>query len=207
MLPGVKTLIAICFLLAPAAVPALAAEIAKRVLILGDSISEGYGVSREAAYPALLQEKLQAAGYAADVVNGGISGSTTASAVSRLRWHLKNKPYLVLIELGANDGLRGLSPEQTEKNLAAVIELALSEKVKVILAGMRMPPNYGKDYTRRFAAIFPHLAARFHVPLIPFLLEGVAGVASLNQADGIHPNPEGHRRVAELVLPYLEKNL
>jgi acyl-CoA thioesterase-1 len=207
MLPGVKTLIAICFLLAPAAVPALAADIAKRVLILGDSISEGYGVSREAAYPALLQEKLQAAGYAADVVNGGISGSTTASAVSRLRWHLKNKPYLVLIELGANDGLRGLSPEQTEKNLAAVIELALSEKVKVILAGMRMPPNYGKDYTRRFAAIFPHLAARFHVPLIPFLLEGVAGVASLNQADGIHPNPEGHRRVAELVLPYLEKNL
>lgn len=181
---------------------------AETVVCLGDSLTEGYGVAPERSYPSLLQERLRDAGHSgARVVNAGISGSTSASAVSRLRWQLKARPDFVILALGANDGLRGLDLAETEKNLAGAITLAQAEGVQVVLAGMQIPPNYGRDYTDRFAALFPLLARRFEIPLIPFLLEGVAAQPGLNLADGIHPNAQGYERVVlnvlEVLLPLL----
>ena len=181
---------------------------AETVVCLGDSLTEGYGVAPERSYPSLLQERLRDAGHSgARVVNAGISGSTSASAVSRLRWQLKARPDFVILALGANDGLRGLDLAETEKNLADAITLAQAEGVQVVLAGMQIPPNYGRDYTDRFAALFPVLARRFEIPLIPFLLEGVAAQPGLNLADGIHPNARGYERVVlnvlEVLLPLL----
>ena len=177
---------------------------AETVVCPGDSLTEGYGVAPERSYPSLLQERLRDAGHSgARVVNAGISGSTSASAVSRLRWQLKARPDFVILALGANDGLRGLDLAETEKNLADAITLAQAEGVQVVLAGMQIPPNYGRDYTDRFAALFPVLARRFEIPLIPFLLEGVAAQPSLNLADGIHPNAQGYERVVLNVLEVL----
>ena len=177
---------------------------AETVVCLGDSLTEGYGVAPERSYPSLLQERLRDAGHpGARVVNAGISGSTSASAVSRLRWQLKARPDFVILALGANDGLRGLDLAETEKNLADAITLAQAEGVQVVLAGMQIPPNYGRDYTDRFAALFPVLARRFEIPLIPFLLEGVAAQPGLNLADGIHPNAQGYERVVLNVLEVL----
>jgi acyl-CoA thioesterase-1 len=171
----------------------------KRLLMLGDSLTEGYGVAREEAYPAVLEKLIHDAGKNWVVVNAGISGSTTASGVSRLKWQLKTKPDLMILALGANDGLRGLKIEETKKNLAQTIELAQKEKVPVVLAGMLLPPNYGEKYRSDFAKMYVDLAAKYHLRKIPFLLEGVAGKRELNQADGIHPNPEGHKIVAKNV--------
>ncbi len=172
----------------------------QKLVVLGDSLTEGYGVSHEAAYPFLLEKKLQAAGFKWSVINAGVSGSTTASAPSRLKWLLKTKPAAVLLVLGANDGLRGLKPVESEKNLANAIELLQKEKVKVILGGLYMPPNYGKDYTEQFKKIYSSLAKKYKIPLVPFVLENVAGDPKLNQADGIHPNEEGHKVVAEHIF-------
>lgn len=172
----------------------------KRLLMLGDSLTEGYGVAREEAYPAVLETLIQKAGKHWLVVNAGISGSTTASGVSRLKWQFKNKPDLMVLALGANDGLRGLKIADTEKNLAATIELAQKEKVPVVLAGMLLPPNYGEKYRQDFAKMYVNLAAKYHLRKIPFLLEGVAGKQELNQIDGIHPNAAGHKIVAEHVF-------
>jgi acyl-CoA thioesterase-1 len=177
---------------------------AQTVVCLGDSLTEGFGVAPERSWPSLLQERLRDAGHAElRVVNAGISGSTSASAVSRLRWQLAAKPELVILALGANDGLRGLALTETEKNLAEAIGLAKSEGVQVVLAGMQLPPNYGPEYTRRFRELFPALARRFEVALIPFLLEGVAARPDLNLPDGIHPNAAGYERVVENVLEVL----
>jgi acyl-CoA thioesterase-1 len=174
------------------------------VVCLGDSLTEGFGVAPERAWPSLLQERLREAGHPElRVVNAGISGSTSASAVSRLRWQLAAKPDFVILALGANDGLRGLELDETEKNLSDAIALAKSEGVRVVLAGMQIPPNYGPEYTRRFRELFPALARRFEVALIPFLLEGVAAQPDLNLPDGIHPNAAGYRRVVENVLEVL----
>ncbi len=174
------------------------------VLCLGDSLTEGYGVAPEQSYPSLLERRLRQSGHAeARVVNAGISGSTTASAVSRLRWQLKAKPDVVILALGANDGLRGLQIEETRKNLGEAIALARSRDVRVVLAGMKLPPNYGLDYTRRFEALFPALAQKHDVALIPFLLEGVAAKPELNLPDGIHPNAAGYQIVVENVLETL----
>lgn len=175
----------------------------KRLVFLGDSLTEGYGVAREAAYPALIQEKINADKLDWAVINAGVSGSTSASALSRLRWQLKNKPDLLVLALGANDGLRGLQVSEMEKNLAQTIELAQKEKIGVVLAGMFLPPNYTKEYARKFRQVFPRLAKRYHVTLIPFLLEGVAARPDLNQADGMHPNEKGHRVIAERVYKVL----
>jgi len=176
----------------------------KRVLVLGDSIAEGLGVARDEAFPAVLQKWLAEKGHPeAILINAGVSGSTTASGVARLRWQLQNKPDIVLIELGANDMLRGLPVEQAKKNLSDMIALARREHMKVLLAGMKVPPNYGAAYSRAFERIYPDLARQYHVPLVPFLLEGVAGHSDLNQDDGLHPTARGQQQVARNILPYL----
>ncbi len=185
-------------------VSASAASAPQRILILGDSLSEGYGVSREQAFPAILQTLLVEKGHPeVEVINGGISGSTSASGVPRLRWQLRQPPQIVMIALGANDGLRGLPLAETKKNIANMITLARSHHVKVLLAGMKLPPNYGPDYAEGFEAMYRDLAQQHHTPFIPFLLEGVAGNRELNIEDGMHPNEKGHAIVARHVLPYL----
>ncbi len=180
-----------------------------RILALGDSLTEGYGVPLSDAYPAKLQERLRRRFASAtaepprtiEVLNAGIGGSTSASGFNRLRWHLRARPDLILLALGANDMLRGLPPESTEENLRKTLKLAADHRVPVILAGMKVPPNYGPEYQKRFEAIYPRLAREFRIPLIPFLLDGVAGVRELNLEDGIHPNEKGQEKIAKLVEP------
>lgn len=176
----------------------------KRLVILGDSLSEGYGVASQVSYPALLQIQIQKSGKNWKVMNASVSGSTTASGPGRLRWQLKNKPDLLLLELGANDGLRGLDPLKMEENLDQVLRECKKEKVAVILAGMKMPLNYGKEYRQKFEAVFPRLAQKYQIPLIPFFLDGIAGDAKLNQADGIHPNEKGHQILAEKIYQQIK---
>ncbi|MGE4133850.1 MAG: arylesterase [Bdellovibrionales bacterium] len=170
----------------------------KTIVIVGDSLTEGYGVSKENAYPALLEKKIAERGY--KVVNAGISGSTSASAPARVKWQLKSKPEILVLALGANDGLRGLSVENMQKNLRAAVNLALDAKVKVVLVGMRMPPNYGKEYSEKFRKAFDRLSKELRVTYIPFLLKDVGGNPKLNLTDGIHPNEAGHKILAETVF-------
>lgn len=172
----------------------------KRLIVLGDSITEGYGVAKDAAYPALLEKKLKEAKKDWSVVNSGVSGSTTASGLSRMKWLFKTKPDAVLLVLGANDGLRGLKVEASQKNLAESIEYAQSQKVQVILGGLYMPPNYGKDYTDKFKKMYSDLAAKYKVTFIPFILDKVGGDPKYNLADGIHPNEEGHKIIADTIF-------
>lgn len=185
--------------------PVHAAQAERVVLFLGDSLTAGQGVEPEEAYPRLLGEMLARDGIAnVRVVNGGISGSTTASGLSRLRWYDKIHPSMLFLALGANDGLRGLAVAEMEKNLSETIAAAQERGMGVILAGMELPPNYGPDYVDAFRRMYRQLAAQHGATLLPFLLEGVGGVAVLNQADGIHPNAEGHRRIARHVYPVLK---
>lgn len=178
------------------------------VLFLGDSLTAGLGVEAEESYPQLLGALLARDGIEdVRIVNGGLSGSTSASALARLKWYGRVRPTVLFLALGANDGLRGLTIEEMEKNLAEVIAFAKARGMTVILAGMELPPNYGDAYTGAFRVVYRDLAARYGVELIPFLLEGVGGVAALNQADGIHPNAEGHRRIALHVYPVLKQHL
>jgi acyl-CoA thioesterase-1 len=169
----------------------------------GDSLTAGFGVSRDEAYPAQLQRRLDELEYRYRVINAGVSGETTAGGLRRVPWVLGSKPDVVILELGGNDGLRGLSLEQTTHNLSRIIEQLRQAGTTIILAGMKLPPNYGQDYIRGFEAIYPNLAKRYDLILIPFLLEGVAGSPALNQADGIHPTKEGYRIVVEQVLKAL----
>jgi acyl-CoA thioesterase-1 len=179
------------------------------VLFLGDSLTAGLGVQAEEAYPQLLGAMLARDGITdVRIVNGSISGSTSASALARLQWYRgKLHPSVLFLALGANDGLRGLTIEEMAKNLAEVIAAAQAQGMTVILAGMELPPNYGDDFTAAFRTVYRELAARYAIALIPFLLEGVGGVAALNQADGIHPNAEGHRRIALHLYPVLKQHL
>jgi acyl-CoA thioesterase-1 len=181
-----------------------ASEATALVLFLGDSLTAGYGLSEEQAYPARVDELLAERGIAARIVNAGVSGDTTAGGLARLDWLLRQKPDVVVVALGANDGLRGLDPSVTEENLRQILERCQAAGARVLLAGMQMPPNYGADYQRRFAALYPELAAEKSVPLIPFLLEGVGGIPKLNQADGIHPTAEGQEIVAHTVADALD---
>lgn len=184
--------------------PAVAAEKAKTLVVIGDSLTEGYGVARENSFVALLEKKISAAGKNWKIINAGVSGATSASGPSRIKWQLKAKPDLVILALGANDALRGLKAEQTEKNLADTIELAQKEKVSLVLAGMMAPPNYGKEYGAQFAGVFDRLEKKYKIPRIPFLLKDVAGEAKLNQADGIHPNEKGHEIMAKNIYEAIE---
>jgi len=185
--------------------PVRAAE-RKTLLVLGDSLSAGYGIDPEQAYPALLQKKIDAAGLNFTVVNAGVSGDTTADGLQRVDWLLKRKVDVLLLELGGNDGLRGLPVATAKANLQSVIDRVRHKypQVKVIIAGMKMPPNMGADYVNAFNDIFPALAASNRVALIPFLLDRVAGKTSLSLPDGIHPTPEGHKIVAENVWKILQ---
>ena len=174
------------------------------IVVLGDSLTEGFGVAKEEAYPHLLEKELQRKGHSVKVINAGISGSTSASAPSRLRWYIKANPEIVILALGGNDGLRGLSVKHMKKNLSKTIELAQSEKILILLAGMQIPQNYGTEYTESFRNAFHELARQYQLQMIPFLLKEVGGVSSLNQADGIHPNPEGHQIIVQTVVEHLE---
>lgn len=177
------------------------------ILCLGDSLTEGYGVPEESNWPALMQEHLKkSVGPAVKVVNSGISGATSASGPSRLKWHLKgkDKPDIMVLALGANDGLRGQDVGAMKKNLANTIKMAQDAGIKTVLAGMKIPPNYGKDYAANFEKTFEELAREFNIPLIPFLLDGVAANKDLNLPDGIHPNPKGYEIVVQNVLKVVE---
>ncbi len=171
------------------------------LLVLGDSLTAGYGLDPSLAYPALLQKKIDAAGLDVEVVNAGVSGETSAGGARRIDWLLKRRVDVLLLELGANDGLRGIPLDSTEANLQRIIDATRSRfpDVRIVVAGMLVPPNLGPDYSRAFRELFRDLATRNHATLIPFLLEGVAGKRELNQADGIHPTPQGHEVVAENV--------
>ncbi len=174
---------------------------ARTILFLGNSLSAGLGVDPEQAFPALIQQKIDSLGWAYRVVNAGESGLTTAGGLSRIEWLLRQKVDVLVLELGGNDGLRGIPPEVTRRNLKAIIEKtrATYPDVRVVLAGMQVPPNLGADYTEAFRTVFPALTEELDVSLIPFLLEGVGGIPDLNQPDGIHPTAAGHRIVAETV--------
>lgn len=170
-----------------------------RLVILGDSLTEGLGVAKENTFSSLLEKKIKASGKSWEVINSGISGATSASGPSRMKWNLKAKPQMVIIALGANDGLRGLPIESTEKNLEATIQIAQKEKITVIIAGMLLPPNYGAKYSEQFKNLYEKIAKKYSLKKIPFLLEGVAGNSAMNQDDGIHPNEKGHEKIAETV--------
>lgn len=177
----------------------------KKLIVLGDSITEGFGVAKEASYPALLEKMLHDAGKKEwTVINSGVSGSTTASALTRMKWLYKSKPDTVLLVLGANDGLRGVKVEASEKNLAEAIEYSQKQNVRVILGGMYMPPNYGKDYTEKFKKMYESLAKKYKLVLVPFVLDKVGGNPKYNLADGIHPNEAGHKIIAENIFQVIK---
>lgn len=177
------------------------------ILFLGDSLAEGLGVDENQAFPRLVERNLRSKKIDVNVINGGISGATTASGVGRLKWHLKKKTDIIILELGANDGLRGLKIKDTENNLRKIISIAKIKKIKVILVGIMMPPNYGKKYTTEFEMMYKHISASEKIPLVPFLLKDVAGNPKLNQADGIHPNALGHEIIAKNIAEFLERIL
>ena len=184
--------------------PATAAATRPRIVFLGDSLTAGLGLPREQSVPSLIQARLTAQGYRYDVVNAGVSGDTSAGGLSRLEWSLEGDVDVLVIELGANDGLRGLPPAQLRKNLDEIITRAKRRGVTVILTGMEAPPNYGPFYTSEFREVFSDLADDHDVAFVPFFLEGVAGDATLNQRDGIHPNADGARIVEALIWRTLE---
>ena len=177
------------------------------VVFLGDSLTAGYGLGGEQAYPALVEKRLEEEGIPVKVLNAGVSGDTTAGGLARLDWLLSQKPDVVVVGLGGNDGLRGLPLEQAEHNLREIVRRAKAAGARVLLLGMQIPPNYGPEYAKGFSDMYPNLAKEMNVPLVPFLLEGVGGVADLNQADGIHPTAEGQEKVADLVTPYVAEVL
>jgi acyl-CoA thioesterase I len=178
----------------------------KTILFFGDSLTAGYGLSTEEAFPALVGKKLNAKGKSVKIINAGLSGETSAGGLSRIDWVLRQPIDVFVLELGPNDGLRGLPLDQTEKNLQAIIDKVKAKypRAKVVIAGMMVPPNMGSDYTTQFQKIFPALAKKNKAALIPFLLKDVGGIEKLNLPDGIHPNVEGHKIVSDNVLKILE---
>ena len=188
-----------------AAAPAAdAGETARGVIVcMGDSLTAGYGVDEDQAYPALLEKRLHEAGLAYTVINAGISGETSSGALSRLDWMLTLNPDIVILETGANDGLRGVDPALTRRNIDAIVSDLQARGIIVVLAGMQMVRNLGPDFTRAFSAIYPDIARQNDLILMPFFLEGVAGRPRLNQADGIHPTPEGYRIIVANLYPYV----
>lgn len=180
---------------------------ADKLIFLGDSLTEGYGVAQEKAFPQIINEKFKKINSKWTIAASGSSGSTSASTLSRLKWISKDRPDKVFILMGSNDGLRGLKIEETEKNLSEALKWAKKENLSVILGQLHVPPNYGKEYAKKFAAIFPRVAKKYKVTLAPFLLNEVAGIPDLNQPDGIHPNVKGHQIIANNIYNFLVKNL
>jgi acyl-CoA thioesterase I len=192
---------------APQAPEAPHAPQAPRIVFLGDSLTAGLGLAPEQSYPSLIGKRLKERGYDYEIVNAGVSGDTSAGGLRRLDWSLDGDVRVLIVALGGNDGLRGLPTKELKKNLAAVLDRARDRKISVILAGMEAPPNNGADYTRDFRNVYADLAKEYKVRFIPFLLQGVAGDAGLNQSDGIHPNVRGAEIVADLVWKELEPEL
>lgn len=203
MIVGSKGWIIVGFLLFQAATNP------KTILFFGDSLTAGYGLSPEEAFPALIEKKINSNGKKTKVVNAGLSGETSAGGFSRIEWILRQPIDIFVLELGGNDGLRGLPLDQTKKNLQGIIDKVKAKypQCKIVLAGMMVPPNMGKEYTEEFKKIYPDLASKNKATLIPFLLEGVGGIQKLNQPDGIHPNAEGHQIIADKLTPVFLKLL
>jgi acyl-CoA thioesterase-1 len=197
-----KATAAAALVLAAAAIPVLAGEPVK-ILALGDSLTAGYGLAEGDGFTTRLQKALKDKGYDVQVINAGVSGDTTAGGRARLDWALGDQPNVAVVELGANDGLRGLDPASTRENLDAILTTLKDRKIPTLLAGMYAPRNLGREYGDRFNAIYPDLAAKHDVPLYPFFLDGVALDPKLNQEDGMHPNAKGVAIVVEGILPHL----
>lgn len=177
---------------------------AERVIVaLGDSLTAGLGVAADEAYPALIEARLAREGYTYRVVNAGVSGDTTAGGLRRVDWVLRAKPEIAIVALGANDGLRAQSPQAMRENLTAIVKRLQAAGARVLLVGMRLPPNYGADYTAEFQAVFPEVARSTGAAFMPFLLDGVAADTRLNQPDGIHPTAAGYQVIADRLWPYL----
>jgi len=183
--------------------PAHAGAQPLRILAFGASITAGYGLDAADSLPVQLEQALRAHGVNATVINGGVSGDTSAGGLARLDWALADNPDLVVVDLGGNDALRAIDPKSTEANLDAIVTKLQAQKRGVLIAGMLAPPNLGKDYETAFNAVFPAVAARHHVPLYPFLLDGVVADPALNQADGIHPNAAGVKVIVGRMLPFV----
>lgn len=187
--------------------PAEATDTPKRIVFLGDSLTAGYGIDPADAYPALISQKLASNGYDGYLVQpAGLSGETSAGGLRRVNWILQKKADILVLALGANDGLRGIDVSDTKSNLQGIIDSAKQKypEIKIMIAGMQMPPNLGPDYTAKFKDMYPSLADKNGAALLPFLLEDVGGKPELNIADGIHPNPEGHKIMAENIWKILE---
>jgi acyl-CoA thioesterase-1 len=192
---------------APAVAPIPLERARPRVVVLGDSLGAGFGLLSEQAFPAILQQRIVEAGYDFEVVNASVSGDTTAGGLRRLEWALDGDVRVLIVALGGNDGLRGLSVEDMGRNLREMVRRARARQVAVVLAGMEAPPNYGAGYTARFRQVYQDVAREERLVFVPFLLAGVAGNPDLNQPDGIHPNAAGARRVADTVWSALQPML
>ena len=177
------------------------------ILALGDSLTAGFGVKEEESYPAKLQLKVASAGFPHKVINAGMNGDTTAGGVRRIRWLIKHEPEIVILALGANDGLRGFSVDEIRRNLELMIGVCRKNNARVLLAGMKALPNYGEDYMREFETVYSELADKHNLDFLPFLLKGVAGVREHTQSDGLHPVASGYRIVTDLVWQHLEPML
>jgi acyl-CoA thioesterase I len=188
-----------------AAAPMAAAARPVTILALGTSLTQGYGLPPGTEFPVVLQAALKTAGIDAAIVNAGVSGDTSAGGLARLDWSLEDHPDAAIVELGSNDALRGLPPDQTEKNLDAILGRLKAAHIPVLLAGIKAPRNLGPDYASAFDAIYPRLASRYGAILYPFILDGVALDPTLNQADGLHPNPAGVRIIVNKMLPYVKR--
>jgi acyl-CoA thioesterase-1 len=201
---------ALCMLFASSALQSHAANSSEprskgTIVAVGDSLTAGLGVNEEDAYPAQLEKKLRTAGYDWKVINAGISGETSSGTLSRINWVMKLKPDIVILETGANDGLRGIDPRLTRKNIDETIRILKQQNVIVVLAGMKMVRNLGQKFTQDFADIYPSLAKKHDLILVPFFLQGVAGNPSLNQPDGIHPTAAGYRIITNTIYPFARK--
>jgi len=178
-----------------------------KILALGDSLSAGYGLLQADSFPSQLEHALNEHGLKVKVINAGVSGDTSAGGLSRLEWSLSEGADAVIVELGANDGLRGIEPTETAKNLDAILAILQKKGLAVLVTGMQAPPNLGAEYGEEFAAIYPRLAEKYKMTLYPFFLDGVAAIAELNQEDTIHPNVKGVKIIVERILPYVKKVL
>jgi acyl-CoA thioesterase-1 len=178
------------------------------IVAVGDSLTAGLGLDESQAYPALLEKKLNSEGYPFNVINAGFSGETSSGTLSRIHWVLSTlKPDIIILETGANDGLRGIDPNLLRKNLDEIVSIIKANNIDIILAGMKMFPNLGPEYTPAFSKVYPEIAQKHEIPLIPFFLEGVAGQTQFNQRDRIHPNPEGTLRIVDHIYPYVLKSV
>ncbi len=193
--------LAVILILPAASVQAATPIVAPRIVALGDSLTAGYGLAVEDSFPSKLEQALNTHGVQATVINAGVSGDTSAGGLARLDWVMEDKPDAVILELGANDGLRGFDPKEMEKNLDAILTRLEAAKIPVLIAGMRAPPNLGRDYGTEYESVFKILAEKHHAAFYPFFLDGSAGNPELTQADGLHPTAKGVDVIVEKILP------